>query len=50
MMGPIKILRNHLGLNPGKKTSKGKKKVKLKYPHRDYRGVDGAVEDAQRKK
>ena len=49
MHGPLKYFRDHLGLNPGKKTSKGKKKRKA-YNYRDYRGVDGAVEDTQRKK
>lgn len=49
MHGPIEKFKTHLGLN-----RKGYKKGKKKPRHhnigsvfRDYRGVDGAVEDAE---
>ena len=51
MNGPIEVLKDFLGLNPPekKKAKKKKKKKKLPYNHRDYRGVEGVLEDAQRK-
>ena len=50
MHGPIKTLKSHLGLIP-KKGRKGKKKKKGSGSvYRDYRGVEGALEDAQKGK
>ena len=51
MHGPITKLKSHLGLIP-KKTKRGNKKKKKGSGsvYRDYRGVEGALEDAQKGK
>jgi len=49
MLGPIKSSSLPSFLKPGKKTKKGNKR-RSKGTYRDYRGVDGAVSDAQKKK
>ena len=48
MQGPIQYVKASLHLGKGKGQKKGKKKKKPSYTHRDYRGVDGAVKDAEK--
>jgi len=46
MKGPIEKFKSHLGLNR-KKVRKGtKRRNKPGSVYRDYRGIEGAVEDA----
>jgi len=51
MKGTINRFKNALGINAGKKIRKGKKKRSAEgSAFRDYRGVDGAVDDAEKGK
>ena len=45
--GPIKRFKDAIGMNPRKGRRKKKKKGKGS-KFRDYRGVDGVLEDAQK--